>query len=140
MAGIIYTAAPRAPFVTDTSPPHSAGNSYSIDVKMSGFIESIETPKTVHVSLGAKVETVLKRASKDITAVFLWPHELNNDMEEFLFSIAGGESFQLDPYGTIAVPDSVLDVVCVNNKFIIGRMTHGNEPWRTVSLTLRPSV
>ena len=137
MAAITYTANARAPLVVD-SPAHVAGTAYSIDVKLQQYAAGIDAPKTVHVSMGGPIETVLQRALNTMVAVFIWDHDLNNDMDEFLFSIAGGEPFDFDPYGTVAVPDSVVSVVCTNNVFNIVRMSHGETPWRTVSLNLRP--
>ena len=139
MAGIIYTAGARAPLITD-SPAHVAGTAYSIDIKLQAFTEVIDAPKTSHVSLGGNVETVLRRASKAMSAVLIWQNDDNNDMEEFLYSIAGGETFSFDAYGTIAVPVNVINVVCLNEGFSIGRMSHGSTPWRSVSLSLRPAV
>lgn len=139
MAGIIYTANARAPLITD-SPAHVAGTQYSIDVKLQNHVVSVETPKSAHVSIGGNVETVLKRAAKTITAVLIWPNSENADIEEFLFSVAGGETFSFDPYGTIASPDDAQDMVCMNTSYNIGRMSHGSSPWRSVTLSLRPAV
>lgn len=136
MAGLIYTADARAPLVAD-SPEHTAGTSYSIDVKLQQYIESIDTPKTVHTSLGGNVETVLKRASSKSSIVLIWPSTQNSDMDEFLYSISGGEQFILDAYGTIAIPDNQINVVCIDQIFNIGRMTHGSTPWRSVRMSLR---
>ena len=136
MAGITYTANSRAPLISD-SPAHQAGTDYDIDIKLQGYIENFDTPKQVHVSLNGNVETVLRRASRQMKATFIWPNTLNAQMEEFLFSVAGGESFTIDPYGTVASPDNVLNVVCTNPGFNIGRMSHGSTPWRSVTLSLR---
>ena len=139
MAGIIYTANARAPLITD-SPAHVADTEYSFDVKLQAFPESIDAPKTVHTAIAGNVETVLKRATRVMSIVLIWPNTINADMDEFLFSIAGGETFSFDAYGTIAVPDNAIDVVCTNNAFGIGRISHGSTPWRSVSMTLRPAV
>ncbi len=136
MSGITYIAAPRAPLVTD-SPAHAVGTSYDMDIKLRAFSENIDTPKSAHVSLGGNVETVLSRATKILSITLIWDDTLNAQMEEFLFSIAGGETFSFDPYGTIASPDNAIDVVCMNKAFPIGRVSHGSTPWRSVSLSLR---
>ena len=139
MAGITYTANSRAPLITD-SPAHVAGTVYSIDLKLQQFVENVETPKQAHVAISGHVETVLKRAVKQYQVIFIWPNSENDDVEEFLYSVAGGETFSFDPYGTIASPDSAQDVVCTNQNYSIGRMSHGSTPWRSVALTLRPVV
>ena len=136
MAGIIYTAVDRGQLITD-SPAHTAGTSYSIDVKLQDMQESIETPKTAHVSMGGTVETVLKRTAKIITTTFIFPNDENADVEEWLYSVAAGETFSFDAYGTIAVPDNAINVVTVNAEYQMGRMTHGSTPWRSVTMTLR---
>ena len=139
MSAITYTANSRAPLITD-SPAHVDGTQYSIDVKLQQFIEAVEAPKSTHVSIAGNTETVLKRAAKIINIVLIWPNTLNADMEEFMFSIAGGESFSFDAYGVVGVPDDPINVVCMNDGFSIGRMSHGSTPWRSVSLTLRIAV
>jgi hypothetical protein len=117
-----------------------AGTAYDIDVKLQGFTEQIETPKTSHMALSGRVETVLQRAVKIYNIVLIWPNSSNADIEEFLFSVAAGETFSFDPYGTVASADAPVDVVCTNTGYNIGRMTHGSTPWRSVSLTVRPVV
>lgn len=139
MSAITYTANSRAPLVTD-SPAHVDGTQYSIDVKLQQFTEAVEAPKSVHVSIAGNTETVLKRAAKIINIVLIWPNTLNADMEEFLYSISAGETFTFDPYGVVGVPDDPVNVVCMNDAFSIGRMSHGNTPWRSVGLTLRIAV
>ena len=114
MAAIIYTAVDRGQLITSTSPDHTAGTQYSVDVKLLQHFEQIETPKTTHVAIAGNVETVLKRAKKVISTAFIWPYAENEDVEEWLYSISGGEIFSFDPYGTIAVPDDSIQVVCMN--------------------------
>ena len=137
MSAITYTANARAPLITD-SPAHVAGTDYSIDVKLRNYNEKIEAPKSAHVSLGGNVETVLQRSSEAYAIVLIWPHSLNNDIREFLYSVAAGETFSFDAYGTVASPDNPIDVVCMNSEYNIGRLSHGEDHWRSVSLTLRP--
>lgn len=137
MAAITYTANARAPLVAG----HTAGSSYSIDLKLQQFSEQIETPKTAHVSIGGTVETVLKRAVKIYQVVFIWPHTENTSVEEFLYSVAGGETFTLSPYGDVGdSPDLAESVVYTGSGYSVGRMTHGSTPWRSVGMTLRPVV
>ena len=139
MSAITYTANARAPLITD-SPAHVAGASYSFDVKLRAYQTIIDQPKTQHVSLNGNTETVLMRATKVLQATFIWPPSLNPSMEEFLYSVAGGETFVFDPFGTVASADDPLNVVSVTgNSLQIGVMQpHLASPWRTVSLALRP--
>lgn len=139
MAGIIYTAVDRGFLITD-SPAHVDGTQYSIDVKLKDYIESIETPKTAHVSLGGKTETVLKRSQKVISATFIWPSSENAEIEEWLTSVAAGEVFSFDPYGTIASPDNASDVVYTGKEYRITRISHGSAPWRQVTFSMRYNV
>ena len=139
MSAITYTAVDRGTLITD-SPAHIAGNQYSIDVKLQQFSESIDMPKSTHVSIGGNIETVLQRASNLKNIVLIWPDQEDTDMQEFLYSIAGGETLSFDAYGTVSVADDPVDVVCMNTSFAIGRMTHGKVHWRSVALVLRPAL
>jgi len=137
MSGIIYTATDRAVLVSG----HTAGTSYSIDVKCPSFNFILDTPKTTHISIGGRIETVLQRTSEAMSASLIWPHADNNNILEFLYSISAGEVFSFDPYGTIAVPDGAIDVISMNNGFSIGRLEQfGSTPWQSVPLTLRPNI
>lgn len=137
MSAIIYTASARAPLITD-SPAHVAGTAYSFDVKLRDFTTTIDQPKTQRVSLAGHVETTLRRAVKVYNITLIWPDTLNETMEEFLFSVAGGESFSFDPFGTVASADDPITVVSVDANLNIGRMQHGQTPWRSVSMKFRP--
>lgn len=139
MAAITYTANARAPLITD-SPAHVAGVSYSFDVKLRAYQTTIDQPKTQHVSLNGNTETVLMRATKILQATFIWPPSLNPSMEEFLFSVAGGETFIFDPFGTVASADDPINVVSVTgNSLAIGVMQPFlQEPWRSVNIDMRP--
>ena len=142
MAAITSTAVDRGTLVTSTSPDHAAGTDYSIDVKLQRFTEQIDAPKKSHVSVIGNVETVLQRATRIYNIALIWPHAENESMEEFLFSISGGEVFSFDPFGTVAVPDSPIEVVCLDSIFSIGqmRLADGSQPYRSVTMTLRPVV
>jgi hypothetical protein len=137
MAAITYTAQSRAPLITTTSPVHADGESYSIDVKLQAFNAQIEIPKSVHVAIAGNSETVLTRSVKIYSATFIWPDTLHPEMEEFLFSIASGEPFELDPFGSVSSADSPIVVKSVDSSYNYGRMTSGSTPWRSVSMILR---
>ena len=140
MGAITYTAKSRAPLMTSVSPVHVAELQYDFDVKFQAFSSSIDQPKSQHVSIGGVVETVLKRATNMHMITLIWPHEENEQLQEFIYSIAGGETFTIDPYGTIASPDDPLDVLSIDAQVSINRMQHGKEHWRSVSFNLRTAI
>lgn len=136
MAAITYTADFRANLVTG----HSVGTAYSIDVKLKAYSTALDAPKTVHVALNGSVETVLRRATRVITATISWPDTLNANVEEFLWSIAAGEIFQFDAYGSVATPDEPIDVVSVNKGFNMMPIQRIQATTRSITLTLRPAM
>lgn len=136
MAVIEYTAADRADLVTG----HTVGTNYKIEVKLIAFDEAIDTPKTIHVALNGSVETVLKRATMMYSATISWPSTDDENIREFLFSIAGGEMFNFDPYGTIATPDVTLEVVSVTQSQSLMRIQRRQASTRRTSLMMRPAV
>jgi len=138
MAAITYTAVDRGALVTD-SPAHTAGTQYSIDVILHAYQTTIDQPKTQHVSLGGHVETVLRRATKVYDIQLIWPHSQNDQIEEFLFSIAGGESFAFSPFGNVGdSPDLAFNVVSVSSNLQITPLQISSTPYRSVNMTLRP--
>ena len=136
MAAIEYTAGARAPLKTG----HSVGTQYSIDVKLRGFGESFDFSKSTVISLAGNVETILKRSARGYSITLSWPNTQNADMEEFLFSVAAGEIFSIDPHGTVAVPDHPVDVVMMNNVVPIQRMTRVTTKHRKCTITVRPTL
>jgi len=137
MAVIEYTAADRADLVTG----HTVGTNYQILVKLISYSMSVDQPKTMHTALNGRVETVLKRATKIYSATVSWSDAINANMEEFLFSIAGGELFSFDPYGTIVTPDQPLEVVSINSQqYGISPIQRSSTPARRVMLTMRPAI
>ena len=136
MSAIIYIAANRAPLKTG----HTVGTEYSIDLKLKAFSENFDFSKTAKVALNGNVATTLKRSSRVYSVGFSWENSKNADVEEFLFSVAGGEIFTFDPYGTVAVPDNPVSCVMLNNGVSVQRMTRGTTPHRTCTLTFRPVV
>jgi hypothetical protein len=136
VGAITYTAASRAPLITD-SPAHAAGISYSFDVKFTEFQTDIEVNQTQQVTLSGAVETILRRAADVIQISLIWPDTNNANMREFLYSVAAGESFSVDPYGSVASPDNPLTVIKTSGGSITPRMSHGATPWRMTSMTVR---
>lgn len=136
MASVTYTAASRATLVAS----HVVGTSYSIDLKLRSFGTSLDMPKTVHAPLNGAPETVLRSATRIISASLSWPDANNEDVEEFLWSIAGGELFTFDAYGTVASPDDPLDVMIVNRSISMAPIQRIKATSRIISLTMRPLV
>lgn len=134
MAVIEYTAADRAPLISG----HVVGGSYFLVVKLIAYEESIDQPKTKHIALNGNVETVLKRATRMYSAVISWPDSFNGIVEEFLFSVAGGELFTFDAYGTFTSPDNPVDVVSVSDSAMLMPIQRSATPTRRVSLMMRP--
>ena len=135
MAAIYYTANARATLIGG----HSAGTAYSFDVKLREYLPAVDAPKTQHVTLGGAVETVLRSYLTNAVAVLIWPNSNDANMNEFLGSVAGGETWQIDPYGSVAVPDSLITYITMGQGFEPARMSHGETPWRSVTLNMRAS-
>lgn len=133
MAGITYTAKSRAPLVSG----HTAETAYSIDIKLREWLISGDMQKTQHVTLSGDVETVLRRSADVYTVSLIWDNDDDDDMREFLYSVAAGETFTLDPFGTVAVPDSPVTLVMMGQGWQITRMSHGETPWRSTTFTCR---
>lgn len=137
MGAIYYTANSRANLIQD-SPAHTAGTEYSFDVKINAWNTNIETPNRQIVTLGGQVETILYRTGKVVQARFgPYPNSEQAQIEEFLLSIAGGEIFQVDPEGSVATPDELINVISIGSGFDEERIDHGFTPNRYISMVLR---
>lgn len=138
MAKITYIAHSRAQLIVTTSPPHSAGIEYSFDIKLNEYLTNIEAPKSQVVTQGNTTETILHRVG-ELVNVRLGPflHSELSQINEFIYSIAGGEQFDFDPWGSVASEDAPFAVVVVNKMFNEERITHGSTPQRMISLQLR---
>lgn len=102
MANITYFAVDRGKLISG----HSEGTEYNLDVPISNFQESTRRKQKTITSLSGQNTTILhhiiRRASvstspSEETAVI-------DGMREFLDSVAGGEVFQIDLYGSSATP------------------------------------
>ena len=140
MASIVYTAHERAPLITTTSPAHTASSSYGFDVKLQHFEVSMEFPGTQHVSMSGIVETILRRSTDLYLVTLVFPNSLLDDVREFLYSVAGGETFQFDAEGSIATPDNPVDMVMASRTVPQIRISHGFSSWRTVTFNVREYV
>jgi len=136
VASLTYTVGDRATLVAG----HAVGESYSIDVKLRSFQESMDAPKTQHVSMSGLTETVLRRATKIINATITWPDLIDDNMQEFIWSTAGGELFTFDAYGTVALPDDPIDVISVNGNIQMMPIQRIKATSRMLTLNMRPTI
>ncbi len=88
------------------------GQSYDIEFSARQLERSVRVDRKVQTALGGQRETLLNRRDVfwDIGTRIIDESELAQ-WREFLASVEGGETFTLDPYGTIASPDN--PVACV---------------------------
>lgn len=101
MAAIIYTAKRR--LVSG----HTAGVAYSFDVGVKVVDPITEVDRTDHKSLSGHVESWVGSVTSGSicrTVPMLETDPLCDIMWEFLTSCLGGETFNLDEWGTVAVP------------------------------------
>ena len=98
---------------------HVSGSIYQIEIGTKQADPDGETYLTEHVSLNGTREVVKQDreddnwtvATKRITTADLL------ELREFFYSVVGGETFTLDLYGTIAVPDDVQTMVMLSKKY-----------------------
>lgn len=96
-------------------PSHTEGNEYIIEVPMVAIDRRVNAIRYTHKSLTGVRETWLHRLDKlvDLTTKYLAPGDLvtPDHLREFLESVAGGEEFTIDLYGTINNPRNPLSAV-----------------------------
>ena len=104
MSAITYTAKRYL------APGHVFDTQYSIDVKMQSINDDEEKHlKKAHRSISGKTETWLQRIDRYVTFKTVPIDESTNlyfSMREFLSSVAGGESFVIDSFGSVASPNN----------------------------------
>lgn len=111
MAAIYYTA--KRSLVSG----HTADTAYSFDIGMMGLTPSSKAQRTEHKSISGHVETWLDNIEKSrafLTDLVDKNEALYGVMWEFLDSCLGGETFTIDEYGTVAVPDNPISVALVS--------------------------
>ena len=133
MAYVSYIASPRAPLISG----HTAGTRYNMDVRVSRSNSAIEAPKTVTISLSGKTETTLHRVSNISTIALFWNNSENPQMMEFLYSIAGGERFSFDLFGSVLTPDNPEEVIFTGRSLPTKFISAGDDPWRSTQLSVR---
>lgn len=102
MGFITYIAKDRGSLVSG----HAAETEYTIEIDMVRHDPSRTTIKNESVSIGGRRLTVFHRIDKsaDISTVHTKSTAIHAQMEEFFDSVAAGEQFTLDPYGTLLSP------------------------------------
>ena len=112
MSVITYTANARATLMSG----HTAGVSYSFEINFMQHDKKYLSPKTAHQSLGGVVETVLRSTTDEVDITMgLYDSTDVEQIEEFIKSVAAGETFTIDLDGTIATPDAPLNAVINGN-------------------------
>lgn len=116
MPAVTYTALRRV------AAGHSTSVSYSMNIGGSAYAEEWDILKDEAVMLDASQETLFHDihyywnfTSQQIARAAL----TSSYWYEFLASVAGGEAFQFDAYGTVASPDNVIDVIMVGKPDIV---------------------
>lgn len=105
MSVIRYTAIDRGKLISG----HSEATEYSFEVPISSFGENTQSLGSVQTSLsGNRFQTLhsIERAASLSSSML---HRTNDSatiesMEEFLSSVAAGEPFEIDVYGSLASP------------------------------------
>jgi len=110
MATVTYTALNRI------ISGHSVNTQYTIEFPISVGDFAGEVFVDEYVSLNGTREVVQQAREDDdwnITATFIDQAKLP-EWDEFFYSVAGGQAFTIDFYGTIAVPDVVRNAVMLS--------------------------
>jgi len=95
---------------------HGEGQPYNLETASHALNRSGVATKSQSVSLSGITETLLLRDIEywDITTDHITQAELPY-WDEFIASVRADESFTLDLYGTIAVPDNTLNYILKDN-------------------------
>lgn len=109
MGVFTYTAKDRGKL----SAGHVAGTSYQIEIPFSQWDPAISEQKSSVRSLSGKPFTVLHHQvdQYSFSTVGTDDQSLIAQLDEFFSSVAAGEIFSVDPYGTIATPDNSITVM-----------------------------
>ena len=131
MSALTYTA------LREVISGHFATASYDMDLPDKVLNQSFSNDYTRHISIGGNAETIF-RDETEIWNVTFGSFERTGgegtveQMREFVASVQTGEIFQFDPYGTIALPDNVIDCYLENKRYSLRRL--GNTELFTLSL------
>lgn len=120
MGCIIYTAKNRGRLVSG----HSAETEYVIQCNFNEADQSDSREETTVKSMAGYAYTQLIRTDSKLSLSTAWVDEDTRlNLLEFLSSVAGGESFTIDPYGTYADPVETFTATILGNYKIERRAT-----------------
>lgn len=102
MGSILYTAVDRGRLVSG----HAAETQYSLDVNFERAEFEDQRDQTTTKSLSGNTFTQWRRTDSTLELTTAWISNATSYAQalEFLSSVAGGEPFSVDPYGTLATP------------------------------------
>ena len=109
MGVFTYTAINRGKLTAG----HTANTVYQIEIPLSQWAPSIDEHKNSVRSLSGKPFIVLHHQLDvfSFSTVGTEDPSLIAQLEELFSSVAAGETFSIDPYGTIASPDNPVTVI-----------------------------
>jgi hypothetical protein len=130
MGCIIYTAKNRGRMQA----AHSEGTEYVIECNFNVANQSDERVETTVRSMAGSVFTQLVRTDSTLELSTTWvDNDARLELLEFLGSVAGGESFTVDPDGTFLTPVETFTGT-IEGDYKITR--HGTLPLYRVSFTV----
>lgn len=95
----------------------SAGTEYSFDVALTAFTRQVERKEETATSLSGIRFTTLHRLDQgyQVTTAPINDSAILTQMREFLDSVAGGETFYIDPFGSVLTPNNEYQLVLNGN-------------------------
>jgi hypothetical protein len=102
MSIITYVAQARGITISG----NTAGSTYEFEIGFMAFDKTYNSPKTQHRSLDGTIETILQRIDSTV-ALTIGPYESGSKeliVDEFIKSVAGGETFLIDIDGALGAP------------------------------------
>ena len=108
MAVFTYIAKDRGSLVSG----HSDGTEYSIEIELAEWLPTNNKEESVTRPIDGPKFTVLHRIERgfNFKTVSTEDQTIIDGLIEMFDSVAAGEEFSIDPYGSIAVPDESFDV------------------------------
>lgn len=110
MSAITYTAK------RNVDGSRTSGIVYSFDVNLNQYTRQVDRHADTMVSLSGTRITTFHRIDENynVSTVPINDSTLLTQMREFLDSVAGGETFTLDAFGSVASPDNAITFVLEN--------------------------
>lgn len=95
---------------------HSAATEYSFDMPIAGLGTTVENKGRVQTSLSGKRYHTLHNIERSTSFTTTIIHRVQEsqtvaNIEEFLSSVAAGEAFEIDVYGSLASPGDFVNCV-----------------------------